>query len=342
MKTTPKRRSLSPSTDIIADQADLKKRPRRLRKTEGIRSLVRETVVRPDDLIYPLFVVPDSRPRVEIRSMPGVWQNRVREAVEESRRAQDAGIRAVLLFGLPEYKDEIGSASWDPAGPVQAAIESIKRAVPQMTVIADVCLCEYTDHGHCGVIADQDVDNDATLPLLAKQAVSFANAGADFVAPSDMMDGRVGAIRRALDESAMTEVGIMAYSAKFASGFYGPFREAAESAPQFGDRRTYQMDPANVREALREIELDVEEGADIIMVKPALAYLDVIRAARERFDLPLAAYNVSGEYAMVKAAAERGWIDGTRVMNEILTSIKRAGADVIITYFAVDFATSIR
>ncbi|HEY8132914.1 MAG TPA: porphobilinogen synthase [Thermoanaerobaculia bacterium] len=320
----------------------MRKRPRRLRRTEGIRSLVRETVVRAEDLIYPLFVVPDNRPRVEIRSMPGVWQNRVRETVEESRRAADAGVRAVLLFGLPEFKDEIGSASWDPSGPVQSAIEAIKRAVPQMTVIADVCLCEYTDHGHCGVIAGQDVDNDATLPLLARQAVSFGNAGADFVAPSDMMDGRVAAIRRALDESQMTEVGIMAYSAKFASGFYGPFREAAESAPQFGDRRTYQMDPANVREALREIELDVEEGADIIMVKPALAYLDVIRAARERFDLPLAAYNVSGEYAMVKAAAERGWIDGTRVMNEILTSIKRAGADLIITYFAVDFTTSLR
>jgi len=299
-------------------------------------------VVRPEDLIYPLFVVPDNRPRVEIGSMPGVFQNRVREAVEESHRAADSGVRAVLLFGLPEFKDEIGSASWDPSGPVQSAIEAIKRAVPQMTVIADVCLCEYTDHGHCGVIAGEDVDNDATLPLLARQAVSFANAGADFVAPSDMMDGRVAAIRRALDESQMTEVGIMAYSAKFASGFYGPFREAAESAPQFGDRRTYQMDPANVREALREIELDVEEGADIIMVKPALAYLDVIRAARERFDLPLAAYNVSGEYAMVKAAAERGWIDGTRVMNEILTAIKRAGADLIITYFAVEFATSIR
>jgi len=343
MKTTPRsRRSLTPSTEVAADQADLKKRPRRLRRTEGIRSLVRETVVRAEDLIYPLFVVPDNRPRVEIRSMPGVWQNRVREAVEESHRAADAGVRAVLLFGLPEFKDEVGSASWDPSGPVQSAIEAIKRAVPQMTVIADVCLCEYTDHGHCGVIAGQDVDNDATLPLLARQAVSFANAGADFVAPSDMMDGRVAAIRGALDESQMPEVGIMAYSAKFASGFYGPFREAAESAPQFGDRRTYQMDPANVREALREIELDVEEGADIIMVKPALAYLDVIRAARERFDLPLAAYNVSGEYAMVKAAAERGWIDGTRVMQEILTSIKRAGADLIITYFAVDFTTSLR
>jgi porphobilinogen synthase len=336
---TPSRILPSPNTEAGSENAGLTRRPRRLRRTEAIRSLVRETVVRPDDLIYPLFVVPDSRPRVEIRSMPGVWQNRARDVVEECRRASDAGIRAVLLFGLPEYKDAIGSASWDPTGPVQSAIEGIKRAVPQMAVIADVCLCEYTDHGHCGVVADQDVDNDATLPLLAKQSVSFANAGADFVAPSDMMDGRVGAIRRALDEANMTEVGIMAYSAKFASGFYGPFREAAESAPQFGDRRTYQMDPANVREALREIELDIEEGADIVMVKPALAYLDVIRAARERFDIPIAAYNVSGEYAMVKVAAERGWIDGTRVMNEILTSIKRAGADLIITYFALDFTT---
>jgi len=332
MRTIPKSESRS------IEQADLNRRPRRLRRTESIRSMVRETVVRPEDLIYPLFVVPDSRPRVEIKSMPGVFQNRVREAVDDARRAYDAGVRAVLLFGLPEFKDAIGSSSWDPSGPVQKATEAIKRAVPQMSVLADVCLCEYTDHGHCGVIEGQDVDNDATLPLLAKQAVSYANAGADFVAPSDMMDGRVAAIRRALDDAHMTEVGIMAYSAKFASGFYGPFREAAESAPQFGDRRTYQMDPANIREAMREIELDVEEGADMIMVKPALSYLDVIRAARERFDLPLAAYNVSGEYSMVKAAAERGWIDGTRVMNEILTSIKRAGADLIITYFAVDFA----
>lgn len=319
------------------------RRPRRLRRTAGIRSMVRETNVRAEDLIYPLFVVPNSRPRVEIGSMPGVFQMRVKEAVDEARRAYDAGIRSVLLFGLPASKDAIGSSSWDPTGPVQGAIEGIKRAVPDMTVIADVCLCEYTDHGHCGVIVDhngvKDVDNDQTLPLLMKQAISFAAAGADFVAPSDMMDGRVAAIRRALDERAMPEVGIMAYSAKFASGFYGPFREAAESAPQFGDRRTYQMDPANMREAMREIELDVAEGADMIMVKPALSYLDVIHAARERFDLPVAAYNVSGEYSMVKAAAERGWIDGPRVMNEILTSIKRAGADLIITYHAMEFAT---
>jgi porphobilinogen synthase len=319
-------------------------RPRRLRRSEGIRSLVRETVVRAEDLIYPLFVVPPGRPRVEIGSMPGVFQLRVREAVDEARRAYDAGVRAVLLFGLPESKDAIGSSSWDPSGPVQGAIEGIKRNVPDMTVIADVCLCEYTDHGHCGVIVDhdgiKDVDNDQTLPLLMKQAVSFAASGADFVAPSDMMDGRVGAIRRALDERSMPEVGIMAYSAKFASGFYGPFREAAESAPRFGDRRTYQMDPANGREALREIALDVEEGADIVMVKPALSYLDVIRQARDQFPLPIAAYNVSGEYSMVKAAAERGWIDGPRVMNEILTSIKRAGADLIITYHAMEFATA--
>jgi porphobilinogen synthase len=339
MRTIPKKFPATPSTEPASAQADLTKRPRRLRRTESIRALVRETVVNAEDLIYPLFVVPDSRPHVEIKSMPGVWHNRVREAVDESLRAYDAGVRAVLLFGLPESKDATGSASWDPSGPVQSAIEAIKHAVPHMAVMADVCLCEYTDHGHCGVVDGQDVDNDSTLPLLAKQAVSFARAGADFVAPSDMMDGRVGAIRSALDREGMPEVGIMAYSAKFASGFYGPFREAAESAPQFGDRRTYQMDPANIREALREMELDVEEGADMIMVKPALSYLDVIRAAREHFDLPIAAYNVSGEYAMVKAAAERGWIDGTRVMGEILTSIKRAGADLIITYFAVDFAS---
>ena len=321
-------------------------RPRRLRRSEGIRSLVRETIVRPEDLIYPLFVVPASRPTAPIGSMPGVMQMRVSDAVDAARRAFDKGIRAVLLFGLPEFKDAIGSSSWDPAGPVQLAIEAIKRAVPEMTVMADVCLCEYTDHGHCGVIAERngvvDVDNDQTLPLLMKQAVSFAAAGADFVAPSDMMDNRVGMIRQALDDGGMSEVAIMAYSAKFASGFYGPFREAAESAPQFGDRRTYQMDPANAREASREIALDIEEGADIVMVKPALAYLDIIRQARDAVQLPIAAYNVSGEYSMVKAAAERGWIDGPRVTNEILTSIKRAGADLIITYHAMEFAEGYR
>ena len=336
---------VSPS-DITSARAALTGRPRRLRRSESIRTLVRETVVRPEDLIYPLLVVPNSRKKSEIGSMPGVWQLRVREAVEEAQRAYDAGVRAVLLFGLPEVKDGIGSSSWDPSGPVQSAIEAIKRSAPAMTVMADVCLCEYTDHGHCGVIVERngvkDVDNDQTLPLLMKQAISFAAAGADFVAPSDMMDGRIGAIRRALDERGMNEVGIMAYSAKFASGFYGPFREAAESAPQFGDRRTYQMDPANGREAMREIAIDVDEGADIVMVKPALAYLDIIRQARDSFPLPIAAYNVSGEYSMVKAAAERGWIDGPRVMNEILTSIKRAGADLIITYHALEFATANR
>ncbi|HEX6100347.1 MAG TPA: porphobilinogen synthase [Thermoanaerobaculia bacterium] len=337
----------NPTTDpTFAARAELTRRPRRLRRSEGIRSLVRETIVRPEDLIYPLFIVPNSRQKSEIGSMPGVFQLRVREAVEEARRAYDAGVRSVLLFGLPERKDGIGSSSWDPSGPVQSAIEGIKRQVPDMTVMADVCLCEYTDHGHCGVIVDRngvkDVDNDQTLPLLMKQAISFAAAGADFVAPSDMMDGRIGSIRRALDERGMPDVGIMAYSAKFASGFYGPFREAAESAPQFGDRRTYQMDPANAREAHREIALDVEEGADIVMVKPALAYLDIIRQARDHFPLPIAAYNVSGEYSMVKAAAERGWIDGPRVMHEILTSIKRAGADLIISYHALEFAASFR
>ena len=323
-------------------RASLTHRPRRLRRSEGIRAMVRETIVRPDDLIYPLFAVPDNRPKVEIGAMPGVWQLRAREVVEEAKRAADKGIRAILLFGIPEYKDAIGSSSWDPSGPVQAATEGIKKALPGMTVMTDVCMCEYTDHGHCGVIVDRkgtkDVDNDQTLALLVKQSLSFANAGADFVAPSDMMDGRIGAIRRALDDRGMTDIGIMAYSAKFASGFYGPFREAAESAPQFGDRRTYQMDPANAREALREMQLDAEEGADMIMVKPALSYLDLIHVARENFNLPIAAYNVSGEYSMVKAAAKMGWIDGPRVMNEILTSIKRAGADLIITYHALEFA----
>ncbi len=336
----------STNDTTTTSSAAMTRRPRRLRRTEGIRSLVRETIVRPEDLIYPLFVVPASRETAPIGSMPGVMQMRVRDAVDAARRAYDAGIRSVLLFGLPEFKDAIGSSSWDPAGPVQQAIEGIKRAVPDMAVMADVCLCEYTDHGHCGVIVDRngvkDVDNDQTLPLLMKQAVSFAAAGADFVAPSDMMDGRIGAIRHALDDRSLGEVGIVAYSAKFASGFYGPFREAAESAPQFGDRRTYQMDPANSREALRELALDVEEGADMVMVKPALSYLDVIRQARDHFPLPIVAYNVSGEYSMVKAAAERGWIDGPRVMNEILTSIKRAGADLIITYHAMEFAEAYR
>lgn len=332
----------STQSDTRVSAADLRFRPRRLRRTESIRSLVRETTVQPSDLILPLFLVPDERPRVEIKSMPGVFQNRVADAVDECRRAADLGIKAAILFGIPSAKDAIGSSSWDPRGPVQQAIETIRRTVPELTLIADVCLCEYTDHGHCGVIVDKrgnkEIDNDQTLELLSRQSISFAEAGADFVAPSDMMDGRVGAIRDALDDSGFEDIGIISYAAKFASGFYGPFREAAESAPQFGDRRSYQMDPANSREAMREIELDIAEGADVIMVKPALPYLDIIRQTRDRIDLPIMAYNVSGEYAMVKAAAERGWIDGPRVMNEMLTSIKRAGADLIITYFAMEFA----
>jgi len=320
----------------------LSHRPRRLRKTANIRRMVRETVVTPDDLIYPLFVVDDSRERKEIGSMPGVFQSRVRECVDDAIEASKLGIPAVLLFGIPSRKDSIGSASWDPEGPVQQAVRSIKAAVPELAVIADVCLCEYTDHGHCGVLREEggvvDVVNDETVELLVRQALSFAEAGADFIAPSDMMDGRIRRIREALDLNGFQSVGLLAYSAKFASGFYGPFREAAESAPKCGDRRSYQMDPANGREAIREILLDIEEGADMVMVKPALSYLDIIRAAREVSELPVVAYNVSGEYAMVKAAAERGWIDGDRVMEEILTSIKRAGADLIITYHAVEFA----
>ncbi|MHB0971623.1 MAG: porphobilinogen synthase [Thermoanaerobaculia bacterium] len=318
-------------------------RPRRLRGSDAIRTMVRETLVTPADLIHPLFIVPEGRKRAEIGSMPGVYQQSAADAAEDARRAYDLGIRAVLLFGLPDHKDAIGSAAWDPKGPVQSAIRAIKKSVPAMTVIPDVCCCEYTDHGHCGVIHERrggakDVDNDPTLALLVRQSLSFAEAGADFVAPSDMMDGRVAAIRHALDSHGMGEVGILAYSAKYASGFYGPFREAAESAPQFGDRRTYQMDPGNAREAMREIELDVLEGADMIMVKPALSYLDIIHMARERFDLPVVAYNVSGEYSMVKAAEKLGWIDGPRVTDEILTSIKRAGADLIISYHSMDYA----
>ncbi|MGH7484999.1 MAG: porphobilinogen synthase [bacterium] len=333
---------MTTTTDAVSSvsttHANLIRRPRRLRRTEGIRAIVRETVVRPEDLIYPLFIVPNGRPHIEIGSMPGVYQLRVREAVEQARRAFDHGVRSILLFGLPEYKDAIGSSSWDPSGPVQSAIEAIKRAVPAMTIMADVCLCEYTDHGHCGVIVERngvaDVDNDQTLPLLAKQAVSFAAAGADFVAPSDMMDGRVGAIRQSLDDAGMTEIGIMAYSAKYASGFYGPFREAVDSTPASGDRRGHQMDPANVAEAIREVSMDVAEGADIVMVKPALAYLDVIRAESDEINMPIAAYAVSGEYAMIEAAAERGWIDKERVVMETLIGMRRAGADTIISYHA--------
>ncbi|HEU5163107.1 MAG TPA: porphobilinogen synthase [Thermoanaerobaculia bacterium] len=317
-------------------------RPRRLRSSEALRAMVRETLVTPANLIHPLFVVPDSRKRTEIGSMPGVFQNPVRAAVDEAKRAWDLGVRSTLLFGLPESKDAIGSTSWDPEGPVQRAIRLLKKEVPEMVTLADVCMCEYTDHGHCGVLVEHhgrvDVDNDQTLDLLVKQSLSYAEAGVDFVAPSDMMDGRVGAIRDALDDNGFPGIGVVAYSAKFASGFYGPFREAAESAPKFGDRRSYQMDPPNAREAMREIELDIVEGADMVMVKPALSYLDIIHEARMRFDLPIVAYNVSGEYAMVKAAERAGWIDGPRVTDEILTSIRRAGADLIITYHAIEWS----
>ena len=305
--------------------------------------MVRETHVRREDLIAPLFVCPGSGVRREIASMPGAFQLSIDQLVEECREVADLGIPAVILFGIPTEKDAVGSSGYDPAGVVPQAIGAIKEAGIELTVVADVCLCEYTDHGHCGVVAGDThtafyVDNDSTVTLLARAAVVYAQAGADIIAPSDMMDGRVGAIRRSLDHSGFESVPIMSYAAKYASAFYGPFREAADSAPQFGDRRGYQMDSANAREAMREIELDLAEGADVIMVKPALSYLDILREARVRFDAPLAAYNVSGEYSLVKAAAERGWIDEVRMRDEIMVSIKRAGADLIVTYFAKDLA----
>ncbi len=314
------------------------KRFRRLRRTEGLRDLVRETRLSPQDFVYPLFVVHGQGVRREIEAMPGQYHLSVDQLAAEAEEVRSLGIPAVLLFGLPAAKDEVGSEAYHRDGIVQQAVRALKQAAPDLIVITDVCLCEYTSHGHCGVVVNGEVDNDRTLPLLARTAVSHAEAGADMVAPSDMMDGRVAAIRRALDEGGFVHVPIMAYAAKHASAFFGPFREAAGSAPQFGDRRGYQMDPANAREALREIEADIEEGADIVMVKPALAYLDVIARARQRFDLPIAAYNVSGEYAMVKAAAARGWLEERRATLEILTAIKRAGADIIITYHAKEAA----
>ncbi len=313
-------------------------RPRRLRGLAGIRNMVRETKLTVHDFVYPIFVVPGINIKKEISSLPGQYHLSADQAVEAAQQADSLGIPAVLLFGLPEYKDAKGSSAWDMKSPVQRAMTLIKKALPDMVVIGDVCLCEYTDHGHCGLLKGQEVDNDPTLDLLARVAVSQAKAGADMIAPSDMMDGRVAAIREALDVEGFANRPIMAYSAKYASAFYGPFREAADSAPKFGDRRAYQMDPANVREALKEVDLDVAEGADIVMVKPALSYLDVISKVRETFDLPVAAYNVSGEYAMVKAAAANGWIDEQRTTLEILTSIKRAGADIIITYHALEAA----
>jgi len=313
-------------------------RPRRLRKNENFRRMIRETALSVDNLIYPLFVVPGTKVKKPIASMPGNFQMSVDHIVREAARMKTLGIPAVLLFGIPEKKDEVASGALAKDGVVQRAIREIKDKVPDILVITDVCLCEYMSHGHCGMVEKGEVINDLTLEVLAEQAVSHATAGADMVAPSAMMDGQIGALREGLDEAGFDAVPIMAYSAKYASCFYGPFREAAESAPSFGDRRAYQMDPANSDEAIREITLDVAEGADIIMVKPALAYLDVIRRAKEEFDLPLAAYNVSGELAMVKAAAQMGWIDGERAMLESLTAIRRAGADMIITYFAPEVA----
>ncbi len=313
-------------------------RPRRLRKGKTLREMVRETTLSPRDFIYPMFVKPGKGIRDPISSMPGQYQFSVDTLVQEAKDAWELGIPAVILFGLPDSKDPVGSRSWAPDGIVQQAVAALKESNPDMLVITDVCMCEYTDHGHCGVIKDGDVDNDATLELLSKQAVSHARAGADLVAPSDMMDGRVAAIRKALDGEGFKDTGILSYAVKYASGFYGPFREAADSAPRFGDRSSYQMDPANAREALREVELDLDEGADMVMVKPAMAYLDVVRLVKEVSLVPVAAYNVSGEYAMVKAAEARGWIDGTRIMMEILMAIKRAGADIILTYFAKEAA----
>ena len=317
------------------------RRPRRLRRNEAIRSLVRETRLAPDNFIYPLFVCEGEGVRREVGSMPGVYQLSVDEAVKETAAAKADGVPGVVLFGLPAAKDTIGSLAADPEAPVQSAVRALKREVPGMLVLTDVCLCEYTSHGHCGVVDGDEILNDVTVHHLVQAALSHAVAGADFVAPSDMMDGRVGAIRQSLDTHGFENVGIVSYSAKYCSGFYGPFREAADSTPQFGDRRSHQMDPANVEEAMREIEIDIAEGADIIMVKPALPYLDVLARAKERFGYPMAAYHVSGEYAMIKAAAQRGWIDEPRVMMETLTAIRRAGAEMIITYYAREAARAL-
>jgi porphobilinogen synthase len=352
-------------------------RLRRLRRTEPLRSLVRETRLTPESFVYPMFVCPGEGVRKEVRSMPGVCNLSVDEAVKEAREAESLGVPAIILFGLPEKKDEVATGAWEDDGIVQQAARAIKRELPHLLILGDVCLCEYMSHGHCGIVkrvgvpqslgaaagkvvavkskdknralvsaaahitataGDYEIVNDATLELLARTSVSLAHAGVDIIAPSDMMDGRVAAIRKALDDAGLINTPILSYAAKFASGFYGPFREAADSTPQFGDRRSYQMDPANLREAMREIELDLEEGADMIMVKPAMPYLDVIAAARARFDVPLAAYQVSGEYAMIEAAARNNWIDRDRVMMESLTSIRRAGADIILTYHAKDAA----
>ena len=313
-------------------------RPRRLRRTEALRGLARETRLSSSGLIYPMFVCPGAKVRQEVSSMPGIHQQSVDQIVEECREVEGLGIPGIILFGLPETKDPRGTSSLSAHGVVQRAIEAIRKAKLKLLVITDVCLCEYTDHGHCGVIENGEVANDPTVAILAQQALSHARAGADIMAPSDMMDGRVAAIREILDEHKFENIAILSYAAKYCSGFYGPFREAAQSTPQFGDRRSYQMDPANAREALKEVRLDLEEGADMVMVKPALPYLDVIYRVREAFDVPVAAYNVSGEYALVKAAAEKGWVDEKRVVLEILTGIQRAGADIMLTYHAKDAA----
>ena len=313
-------------------------RLRRLRRNEALRALIRETKVEVGDLIYPLFIVEGNKIRQEISSMPGQFRLSSDLLPKEAEEIARLGIPAIILFGIPQKKDEVGSSAYHPKGVIQQAIRAVKKATPDLLVITDVCLCEYTSHGHCGVVVDGYVDNDKTLELLAKTALSHAQAGADMVAPSDMMDGRVKAIRQALDGNGFQNIPVMAYAAKYASAFYGPFREAAESAPRFGDRRSYQMDPPNWREALREVEQDIAEGADIVMVKPALSYLDVIRKVRDTFNYPLAAYSVSGEYAMVKAAAQQGWLDEKGIVLEMLTAIKRAGADIIITYYAKEAA----
>jgi len=334
-------KTLVPGTSTDATRGsrlDLRRRPRRLRRTPALRALVRETRLSPEMFIEPLFVRSGEGWRTEIGSMPGVYQLSVDEAVKDAQAIKSAGIPGVLLFGLPDEKDAVGSAAYDPEAPVQAAVRAIKREVPGLLVITDVCLCEYTSHGHCGILVDDQVVNDATVEQLTRTALSHAAAGADIVAPSDMMDGRVGRIREVLDEAGFTETAIMSYAAKYCSAFYGPFREAADSAPAFGDRRSHQMDPANAEEALREVELDIEEGADIVMVKPAMTYLDVIARVKSEFGLPTAAYHVSGEYAMLKAAARNGWIDEPRAMLETLTSIRRAGADIVLTYHAKDAA----
>jgi porphobilinogen synthase len=317
-------------------------RPRRLRRTEALRALVRETRLTERSLVYPLFVCPGSRVKDDIKSMPGNYRWSVDMLVDECKSAYDLGVPAVILFGIPETKDEVGSGAYDPDGIVQRAVRALKKALPDLIVIGDVCLCEYTSHGHCGVVKGNEIENDPTLDLLAKTALTQAQAGADIVAPSDMMDGRVARIRAELDAHGLSWIPILSYASKYASAFYGPFRDAAESAPQFGDRKSHQMDPANQREALREIALDIEEGADIIMIKPAMPYLDVIALARLRFDVPIAAYQVSGEFSLIEAAAKMGWVDRNRIMMEALTSIQRAGADIILTYFAKDVARLLR